>query len=329
MKKRGRGIACMWYPIGFTVSANPSAATVKVNEDGTAMLVTGTVETGQGSLTVLAQIAAEELGISPEEVTVVSADTDSTPMDTGAIASRTTYVTGNAVRLAAEEAKEILFEAAAPLLDVTPSQLTASDHKIQVVDSPDKYLTIGETAFKSQVILGRPAIGTASFNPPTEPLDPDTGQGKPFATYVYATQIAEVEVDTETGEVDVLRIVAAHDCGTPINPSLVEGQVEGGVAQGIGFALTEEILFEEGLQLNADLHDYKIPTTLDIPELDVIIVDNYDATGPFGAKGVGEPTSVPTAPAILNAIYDAVGVRIYSLPATPEKILKALGKIET
>jgi len=329
MKKRGCGIACMWYPVGFTVSANPSAVTVKVNEDGTAMLVTGTVETGQGSLTVLAQIAAEELGISSDEVTVISADTDSTPMDTGAIASRTTYITGNAVRLAAEKAKEILFETAAPLLDATPAELTAVDHKIMIIDSPDRYISIGETAFRSQTVLGIPVIGTASFNPHTEPLDPETGKGKPFGTYVYAAQIAEVEVDTETGEVDVLRIVAAHDCGTPVNPALVEGQIQGGVAQGIGFALSEEILFDEGTQLNPGLRDYKIPTAMETPELDVIIVNNYDPTGPFGAKGVGEPTSVPTAPAILNAIYDAVGVRIYSLPATPEKILKALDEIHS
>jgi CO/xanthine dehydrogenase Mo-binding subunit len=138
-----------------------------------------------------------------------------------------------------------------------------------------------------------------------------------------------VEVDTETGEVSVLQIVAAHDCGTPINPALVEGQIQGGVSQGIGFALSEEILFEEGIQLNPGFRDYKIQTTMDMPQIDVIIVNNYDSTGPFGAKGVGEPTSVPTAPAILNAIYDAVGVRIYSLPATPEKILKALDKIHS
>ena len=159
-------------------------------------------------------------------------------------------------------------------------------------------------------------------------MDPETGQGKPFSTYVYATQVAEVEVDTETGWVEVIRIVAAHDCGTPINPSLMEGQVQGGIAQGIGFALSEEILFKEGAQLNAGLRDYVVPTSLDMPAIEVILVDNYDPTGPFGAKGVGEPTSVPTAPAILNAIYDAVGVRLYSLPATPEKVLRALKALD-
>jgi CO/xanthine dehydrogenase Mo-binding subunit len=325
MKRRGRGIACMWYPIGFTVSANPSAATVKVNEDGTATLLTGTVETGQGSLTVLAQIAAQALGVATDDVHVVSADTDVTPMDTGAIASRTTYVTGNAVRLAAESAKAVLFDAAADLLRVKPSQLEACDRKIQVRGFPQRYLPIADVAKHAQIGLGQPPIGTASWNPPTLAMDPETGQGKPFSTYVYATQIAEVDVDDETGEVEVVRIVAAHDCGTAINPMLVEGQVEGGIAMGIGFALQEEILFDAaGCQVNPNLSNYIIPTALDVPDIDVSIVSNADPTGPFGAKGVGEPTSVPTAAAILNAIQDAVGVRINSLPATAEKVLAAI-----
>ena len=325
MKRRGRGIACMWYPIGFTVSANPSAATVKVNEDGTATLLTGTVETGQGSLTVLAQIAAEELGIATDDVHVLSADTDAMPMDTGAIASRTTYVTGNAVRLAAKQARLILFETAAPMLGVKPAQLEARDRKIQVKGYPQRNAAIGEVAHRSQVVMGQPAIGSASWNPPTVAMDPLTGQGKPFSTYVYATQIAEVDVDDETGEVEVLRIVAAHDCGRPINPMRVEGQVEGGISMGIGFALQEQILFDgAGVQVNPNLTNYIMPTSLDMPEIEVDIVDSYDPTGPFGAKGVGEPTSVPTAAAVLNAIHDAVGVRITSLPATAEKVLAAI-----
>jgi CO/xanthine dehydrogenase Mo-binding subunit len=157
------------------------------------------------------------------------------------------------------------------------------------------------------------------------PLDPETGQGKPFGTYVYATQIAEVEVDDETGEVSVLRIVAAHDCGRAINPMLVEGQVHGGISMGLGFALQEEMLFDGyGEQINPNLTNYIVPTSLDMPEIDVIIVETPDRTGPFGAKGVGEPTSVPTAAAVLNAIHDAVGVRLTSLPATAERVLKAI-----
>jgi CO/xanthine dehydrogenase Mo-binding subunit len=312
-------------PDGFTVAANPSAAVVKVNEDGTATLLTGTVETGQGSLTVLGQITAEELGIATDDVHVVSADTDITPMDTGAIASRTTYVTGNAARLAAGKAKTVLFEAAAQMLGVKPDQLEARDRKIQVKGYPQRHLAIGEVASHAQVVIGEPPIGSASFNPPTVALDPETGQGKPFSTYVYATQIAEVDVDDETGEVEVIRIVASHDCGTPINPMLVEGQVEGGISMGIGFALQEEILFDSaGRQINPNLTNYIMPTALDMPEIEVDIVGNYDPTGPFGAKGVGEPTSVPTAAAILNAIHDAVGVRVTSLPATAEKVLAAI-----
>ena len=325
MKRRGRGIACMWYPIGFTVAANPSAAVVKVNEDGTATLLTGTVETGQGSLTILAQIAAEALGIATEDVHVVSADTDTTPMDTGAIASRTTYVTGNAVKLAAEQAKGILFDVAAPLLGVKPSQLEAKDHKIRVKGFPQRNLHIGDVAEHARGVAGTPAIGSGTFNPATVALDPETGQGKPFATYVYATQIAEVDVDDETGEVEVLRIVASHDCGTAINPMLVEGQVEGGISMGVGFALEEEILFDAaGRQINPNLTNYIMPTSLDMPKIEVDIVDSYDPTGPFGAKGVGEPTCVSTAAAILNAIHDAVGVRITSLPATAEKVYTAI-----
>ncbi|MBL6958460.1 MAG: molybdopterin-dependent oxidoreductase [Rhodospirillales bacterium] len=325
MKQRGRGIACMWYPIGFTVLANPSAAVVKVNEDGTATVLTGTVETGQGSLTVLGQIAAQELGIATDDIKMVSADTDTTPMDTGAIASRTTYVTGNAILLAATNAKEILFEVAAPLLGVRPDQLEAMDRKIQVKGFPQKYLPIGEVAHQAQFVKGRPALGSASYNPPTVAMDPETGQGKPFSTYVYATQVAEVEVDDETGEVEVLRIVAAHDCGTPINPTLVEGQVEGGISMGVGLALQEEILFDDdGKQINPNLTNYIMPTSLDMPDVEVEIVKNFDPTGPFGAKGVGEPTSVPTAACIMNAIYDAVGVRVTDLPATAEKVLKLI-----
>jgi len=318
-------MACMWYPIGFTVMANPSAATVKVNTDGTATLLTGTVETGQGALTVLGQIAAETLGIATDDVHVVSGDTDTTPMDTGAIASRTTYVTGNAIVRAAEAARQLLFEAAAPLLNVKPDQLEARDKKIQVLGFPSRFLPISQVAQHAETNVGKPAIGSSSYNPPTVEMDPETGQGKPFNTYVYATQIAEVEVDDETGEVVVKRIVAVHDCGQPINPMLVEGQIQGGISMGVGYALQEEILFDDqGKQINPNLTNYIMPTSLDMPELDVQLVDNYDPTGPHGAKGVGEPTAVPTAAAIMNAIYDAVGVRITTLPATAEKVMAAI-----
>jgi CO/xanthine dehydrogenase Mo-binding subunit len=246
-------------------------------------------------------------------------------MDTGAIASRTTYVTGNAVRLAAGRAKDILIRAAADLLGVAAAELEARDRRLQVASYPQRHVSIAQAAGHAQLVRGDPPIGSASWNPPTVPLDPETGQGKPFGTYVYATQIAEVDVDDETGEIEIVRIVAAHDCGRAINPMLVEGQVHGGIAMGLGFALQEEMLFDtSGLQINPNLTNYIVPTSLDMPEIDVVIVEQEDASGPFGAKGVGEPTSVPTAAAVLNAVYDAVGVRLTTLPATPERVLAAI-----
>jgi CO/xanthine dehydrogenase Mo-binding subunit len=211
------------------------------------------------------------------------------------------------------------------MLGVKPDQLEACHRRILVKNYPQRSISIGEVANHAQFVLGQPALGSASFNPSTVALDPQTGQGKPFATYVYATQIADVMVDDETGEVQVLRVVASHDCGVPINPMLVEGQIEGGISMGIGFALQEEMLFDsKGLQRNPNLTNYIMPTSLDMPEIEVDIVSNFDPTGPFGAKGVGEPTAVPTAAAIINAIYNAVGARVYSLPATPEKVLAAI-----
>ena len=326
MKRRGRGIACMWYPIGFTVAANPSAAVVKVNEDGTATLLTGTVETGQGSLTILAQIVAEELGIAtdrrPRGVGRHRHDADGHRRDREPHdvrhrqrgPARRREGQGDPVRGGRAGARR---EAAA--------SSKSRDHKIQVKGFPQRNIHIGDVADRARGVNGQPPIGSASFNPATVALDPETGQGKPFATYVYATQIAEVDVDDETGEVEVLRIVASHDCGTPINPMLVEGQVEGGISMGVGFALQEEMLFDsQGRQINPNLTNYIMPTSLDMPKIEVDIVDSYDPTGPFGAKGVGEPTCVATAAAILNAIHDAVGVRITSLPATAEKVHAAI-----
>ena len=184
---------------------------------------------------------------------------------------------------------------------------------------------IGDVANHARVVSGQPPIGSGSFNPETLALDPETGQGKPFGTYVYATQIAEVDVDDETGEVEVVRIVASHDCGTAINPMLVEGQVEGGVAMGVGFALEEEMLFDaNGRHINPNLTNYIMPTSLDTPEIEVDIVDSYDPTGPFGAKGVGEPGLVPTAPAILGAVHHATGVRAHRVPLLPHRLREAI-----
>lgn len=314
----------MLYPIGFTSYANPGSAFVEVNQDGSAVLWVGAADVGQGSTTVLAQIAAEVLGIGVDDLRVVSADTTLTPFDMGSVASRVTYIVGNAVRSAALQAKQILYEVAAEELGVSPTGLACGGGFIYMDGFPERRIALAAAARKAYLDKGRPPIGAASYQPATTMLDPETGQGKPYGTYVFATQIAEVEVDPETGEVEVLKITAVHDCGKAINPLLVEGQIQGGVAMGVGYGLMEEMVIAEGRVLNPQFTDYVLPTALDMPEIVTDIVERPEPTGPFGAKGIGEPSLLPTAPAIVNAIQDAIGVRIRDLPATPEKILRAL-----
>ena len=324
MKKRGKGIACMHYPIGFTSYPNPGTAFIKMHQDGTVVVSTGATDVGQGSTTALAQIAAEELGVPYESVTMITSDTERTPFDLGSVASRVTYIVGNAVKQAAAQTKQILLETAEDMLEAGVDDLEVGDGLIYVKGIPDRNVPIAKVAQQATMGKGRPPMGTGSYNPETTFLDPETGQGKPYEEYVYATQIAEVEVDTETGEVTVLRLVAAHDCGKAINPMLLEGQLEGGVAMGLGYGLLEEMVSENGQVKNPQFTDYILPTALDVPEIELAIVEDPAPKGPFGAKGVSEAALLPTAPAIINAIYDAVGVRIRDLPATPVKILAAL-----
>lgn len=328
MKKRGMGIGTMFYGIGNTGYPNPASAFVEILADGTAIVLSGAADIGQGSDTVLAQIAAEELGISVEEVCIVTADTGVTPESGHTSASRQTYISGNAVRAAAREAKQVLVQAAAKELKTSTEAVVARGGKLYASEEPDRWLSIREVAALCQR-EGLLALGSGYFNPQTTKLDPETGEGEPYATYAFATHIAEVEVDTETGRVDVLRIVAAHDVGRAINPQGVTGQITGGIAMGIGFALLEEFRLRQGMSETTSLETYLIPTIQDIPEIACIIVEEQERTGPFGAKGVGEPSMIPTAPAIVNAIYDAIGVRITELPATPEKILTGLKEMHS
>lgn len=322
--KRGFGVASMIYPIGFTAAPNPSGAFLRINEDGTATIWTGVADVGQGSNTVLAQIGAEELGIPFEDITVISADTDVTPVDPGAIASRVTYIAGNAVRKAATEARRQLFLAASAILEANIDDIEVENGKIYVKGYREKSLSVKEAALKSYR-SGCPIATSAYFSPVISSLHPETGRGEPYDMYVYATQLAEVEVDVETGKADLVQLIAAHDCGKAINPMNVEGQIEGGVCQGLGFALMEELLLRGGEVWNATFSDYKVPTALDAPKkITIHIVEELDPKGPYGAKGVGEPASLPTAPAICNAICDAIGLRIKNLPATPENLFKSI-----
>jgi carbon-monoxide dehydrogenase large subunit len=322
---RGRGIACMHKSTGTPTS---SAAFVKLNEDGSVSLLSSAVEMGQGAATVLAQIVAEELGVKPEHIRVVAPDTDVTPFERSTTSSRTTFHSGNALLAAARDARQQILEVAADLLEASPGDLELRDERVWVKGAPDHSVPLaklwrsGMYARGQYPILGRGAYSTSGLY---DPLDPQTGRSKrSTAFWMYAAQAAEVEVDTETGKVTVLRLTAAHDMGRAINPQTCRQQIEGALVMGLGQALFEQLVVDQGRPVNPSFIDYKIPCTLDIPQLEAILVEAVHDDGPFGAKGLGEPGLAPTAAAIGNAILDALGVRMRDLPITAEKVLRAL-----
>jgi CO/xanthine dehydrogenase Mo-binding subunit len=317
-KRRGVGIGAMWYGIGNTGVQNPSTARIEMGLDGGVTLFTGCADIGQGSSTVLCQIAAEVLGIDARVVRLVAADTQTTTNAGATSASRQTYISGNAVKQAAEQLAEILRTEAANKLKVAKPQLRLDGDGVAVSDQPGRRVSFADLARRIQS-KGAPLSWQGYFDPETVPLDPASGQGAPYATYAFAAQMALLTVDVLTGEVSVERIVAAHDVGRAIHPENVIGQICGGVAMGLGFALMEE--FAPGQTLS--MKDYTIPTCADMPEVVPIIVESPEPSGPFGAKGVGEPALIPTAPAVVNALADALGERIYALPANLERVLAA------
>lgn len=323
MKLRGKGIACFFYGMGNTGKPNPSSAYVEVMQDGSANVFCGVADIGQGSSTVMSQIAAQELGIPFEMVTMTSADTGVTPEAGVTSACRQTFISGNAVRLAAKDAKEQLFNEAARALSAGTEKIAAKNGYIYVENYPERKITVGEVVTKLYK-SGKVVIGKGSFNPPIVPLDDETGQGVPYAVYSYGTMVSEVEVDTETGQVTVLKVTAAQDAGKAINPLNIEGQIEGGIGIGLGFCLSEEIFLEKGMIKNPNFNEYLLPTALDMPDIDPIIVECPEPIGPFGANGVGEPSNVPVAASILNAIADAVGCRVKELPCTAERLFNVL-----
>lgn len=327
IKGRGMGIASMHYTSGALGAKDYTGVFLKMNEDGTVHIFTGVPDQGQGVKTVAAQIAAEELGIFPEDVIVSCGDTDSSPLDfCGANASRFTYLGGNAVKKAASEAKNQLIKLAAQILEASPEDMEIKERMIYVKGSPEKRISIAEVAMMSTFGLGigKPIRAEASYN--SESHFPDEmGQGQVVDFYLWATHMAEVAVDHETGEVQILNFIATHDCGKAINPLSVEGQIQGAAAMGIGLGLFEEIVHnEKGRTINPSFKDYRVPTALDLPTILPIIVEEPEPKGPYGARGVGEGAIIPAAPSIANALYNAVGVRIKELPLTPEKIYNAL-----
>ncbi|MBM4264785.1 MAG: xanthine dehydrogenase family protein molybdopterin-binding subunit [Deltaproteobacteria bacterium] len=323
----GLGLACTVHVSGkrHFGDYDGSSATIKINEDGKALILSGEGECGQGVHTAMCQIAAEELGIPVEDVEISRADTDLTTFCLGAFASRLTYVSGNAVKNAATNVKQQLFEQAAEMLEANPADLESHDGKIFVKgNQAGKSFTVSDVA-RARLFRhnGAPIVGSGSFD--ADSVLPDSTRfGNESGAYNYGAQAAHVHVDPETGKVTILDFVVASDCGTVIYPLGAEGQVEGGLAQGIGYALTEGLQFDEGRPVNPNFSDYRIPSMRDMPPLQHAFADSYEPTGPFGAKGLGELNMDPTAAVINNAIFDAVGVRVKTLPITPEKILKAL-----
>jgi aldehyde oxidoreductase len=306
--RRGVGIGCMWYGIGNTSMSNPSRMRIGLSPAGTLTLYSGAVDIGQGSNTVMTQIAADALGLPAAQVALVSGDTDLTADAGKTSASRQTFVSG----MAAERAGRDLRQQILRLANAGPEAVLTLDGATLTVRDGGEVRTI-------ELATAGPLTGEGTFDPPTTPLDAD-GQGIPYATYAFAAQIAMVEVDTELGTVKVLRVVAAHDVGRAINPTLVEGQIQGGIAQGLGLALMEEYL--PGRTEN--LHDYLIPTAGDVPEIECILIEDGEPLGPSGAKGVGEPGLVPTAPAILGAVHHATGVRATRVPLLPHRLREAI-----
>lgn len=325
---RGIGIACAYKGIGGI----SSSAVVKVNQDGTATILSGTADMGTGGDTALLQIAAAELGLSYESVNIVIADTDGTPYDFGSVATRVTHDVGNAVRRAAQDARRQLLALAAERLEVPDADLRLQDGVIRVALAPEVCVSIPDLAAESHFGRGGPIIGRGSYLAEEEvELEPDILEGFPLGpvpTHGFATHVAEVEVDADTGLVRILKVVAAHDIGRAINPTGIEGQIEGGVGMGIGGAITEEMKFRDGTVANANLADYRLLTTLEMPPVESVITENPDHSGPFGAKGLGEHTVLPTAPAIGNAVYDATGVRVRDLPLSAERLFFELQRGE-
>jgi CO/xanthine dehydrogenase Mo-binding subunit len=301
------------------------SAAIKVSEDGKAFIWCGEGEIGQGASTVLCQIAAEELGIPFADVAISQADTDFTTYCHGAYASRLTYVAGNAVKDAAANVKAELLEAAAEQLEVGPGDLEIRGGRVSIKGVPaGPSLTVAQVA-RARLFRqgGKPIIASGSFDPDSV-LQDEHRYGNESGAYNFGAQMAEVEVDPETGQVTILDYVSVADCGTVVNPIAAQGQQQGAIAQGIGYALTEQFVVEEGRPQNPNFVDYRLPCTLDMPPLQVGFAESYEPTGPFGAKGLGELGLDPTAAVIANAIHDACGVRITTLPITPEKIRAAL-----
>jgi xanthine dehydrogenase molybdenum-binding subunit len=297
---------------------------IKMDDRGKVDVMTGATEMGQGSETVIAQIVAEVLGVNIDDINVINNDTDVCPWDVGAHASRSTFVAGNSAMGAAKKIREQMLAVAAQNMDEDPAALDIKNGVVFSMQDKEKSMALSKVLRKVHYTPGGKMFMAEHFyDPPNENFNKEF-KGNLSVSYAYGVHGVEVEVDRETGQIKILNYIAAHDVGKAINPMLLEGQIYGGGLMGIGYALGETMIYEKGRLKNGNFLDYKMPTAKDVPPVQAVIVETDEQAGPFGAKGIGEPGLVPTAPAIANAIYDAVGVRIRDLPITPEKVLRAL-----
>lgn len=325
---RGIGLACCLHVSGnrtFLPFFDGAAAFLRIDEEGQVTIQVGEPDIGQGSKTVLAQMAADELGITPDQITVINVDTSSSPHGLGTFGDRVTTLAGNAVRDAGIKARKVIIKYAAEKLNVPKEELEIEDGLIKVRGKSDLRVAFKDISQIASYDRGGGTIQvTGTFVPQdVAVVDPQTKHGNVSCAYPFVAQVAEVEVNKTTGEVKVIYLSAAHDLGKVINPLLAEGQIQGAVAQGIGFALFEDLKLENG-STESNFRKYRIAKATDMPKIDTIFVETDDPNGPYGAKGLAEPALTPIAPAIANAIYNAVGIRLKELPMTPEKVLAAL-----
>ena len=325
MVKIGRGVATYQQSYGrITWFHDTSEAWVGIEVDGTVIVRSGVTDIGAGQASALGQIAAELLGVGLDDVVIYNSDSAVTPLAGTTTATRALYMTGQAVHTASANLRERLVAFAARELDTLPNEIDLANGKAFVTDDPSKTMSLKDLASRG-ASEGLERSELAMFRAPfTDPIDQETGQGPVFPDFTYGCHAVDVAVDTETGEVTVLKSVGAHDIGQAINPQAVEGQIEGGALMGQGYALSEELIYEEGKLVSPSFSEYLIPTSMDMPEITSVILESRSGLGPFGAKGIGEPSLTPVAPAIANAVADAIGGRVFDLPITPEKIVRAI-----
>jgi CO/xanthine dehydrogenase Mo-binding subunit len=326
-KHRGRGVATINYPIGMNLGGDPSQALVHSNPTGKFTVALSSIDLGQGMKSVTRQICAETLGVPVEDVYVDTADSDTGPHCMGSFASRGTHRVGNAVMTAAREARAVMLEAAAEELEVDPGDLeTDGKGNIRVKGAPHRSVTVRDVAIGAQFRQGKTISGRGIFLVPLSEVDPETGEMSAATCYAHACLIAEVEVDDETGDVTVLKLNSAYEVGRAMNPKLVEQQLIGGAWMGMSHALyeTPEPYYPDIREGPRDFNEYVMPGPGDICPHDIAVLERPAPDGPYGAKGIGEMCANPVLPAVANAVFNAVGVRINELPITPEKILRAL-----